>query len=220
MAGLVNILHIRVLVGAVKYSHSWNWRSKCAQLVVWWVVSVHVHMCIKLHILLPSHWCQAATETGGWEPAQICFTRVQRYLIRAPPNWHKRSLLRRGGQMKRWREMLLKMFLFPLERWFFRHNFGARVAGGQTEKQVWIGRVRQVIQHDKTSLQSESSELQTSPEFEPLAVVENVITPSTILGEAPQVFFLSGDWDCHYMGFHRKRGDGRYFDSYFRRFLT
>lgn len=82
MAGLVNILHIRVLVGAVKYSHSWNWRSKCAQLVVWWVVSVRVHMCIKLHILLPSHWCQAETETGGWEPTHICFTCVQRYLIR------------------------------------------------------------------------------------------------------------------------------------------
>lgn len=82
MAGLANILHIRVLVGAVKYPHSRSWRSRCAQLVVWWVVSAHVHMCIKSHILLPSHWCQAETETGGRQPAQICFTRVQRYLIR------------------------------------------------------------------------------------------------------------------------------------------
>lgn len=49
---LVNILHIIALARAVKYSHSWNWRSRCSQLVVWWVVYVSVCVCTHMHILL------------------------------------------------------------------------------------------------------------------------------------------------------------------------
>lgn len=44
---LASILHIIALVGAVKYSHSWNWRSRCSQLVMWWVVCVCVCVCVS-----------------------------------------------------------------------------------------------------------------------------------------------------------------------------
>lgn len=218
MAGLVNILHIRVLVGAVKYSHSWNWRSKCAQLVVWWVVSLHVHMCIKLHILLPSHWCQAAAETGGWEPAQIGFTRVQRYLSRL----HETDTSGHSwGQGDRWKDggkCSSKCFYFHL-------------SGTILERALQEVKLKSRCELDGLDRSFNTTKLVSSQKvlncrrapslnLSCRGKSPNVITPTTILGEAPQVFFLSGDWDCHYTVFHRKRGDGRYFDSYFRRFLT
>lgn len=48
---LVSILHIIALVRAVKYSHSWNWLSRCSQLAVWWVVCVFVYMYACAHIV-------------------------------------------------------------------------------------------------------------------------------------------------------------------------
>lgn len=142
VAGLANILHISVLVGAVKYPHSWNWRWKSPQRVVRWVASARVHMCMKLtHIAALTHWLKQKqkAESRCRLVAHACATTPDQ----AAQQWHGRSLLRRGwrrGKTEgRWREMGLKMFLFPLERCLFaRHKF---VTGSQTEKAVvtWTG---------------------------------------------------------------------------------
>lgn len=72
VAGLANILHISVLVGAVKYPHSWNWRSESPQRVVWWVGGE----CSRPYVQKMTHIAAltlAEAETEGWEPAQISF---------------------------------------------------------------------------------------------------------------------------------------------------